>query len=345
MKILQRDWKQGRVKLMPETGDDLWYLHTLIDDKDRVEGQSEYKFKLGSADSKVRVVKKRVWVAIQVARNELEGSSLRISGDVVDGSEDVPRGSHHGLDISVGTEITLVKDRWLDFHKEKLDEAVKSARLKTLLVLFDRERALFFLLTPSGHKKLLDIKGDIPKKGLDEKKQHTFYNDIVQHLESLDARHKSSRIVAASPSFWNEYLKKELKGDISKKVIFTSVSGAEEAAIPELLKRPELQKALDGERSAREAIMVEELMEALGKDKLIYGHDDLKKAISEGNITSLTVTEHEISKRRDSGNFEELEELMKAASDVGASVHLLSTEHAMSKIDGLGGAVGVKRWQ
>ena len=49
-------------------------------------------------------------------------------------------------------------------------------------------------------------------------------------------------------------------------------------------------------------------------------------------------------KAKEEGTFDELETMLRRASDVKAKVHLVSTKDAAGKIDGLGGIVGVKRW-
>lgn len=344
MRLLQRDTKQGLAKVVVETADDLWYLHTLIDAGDVCTGQSDYKEKLGGTGEKTQVVRRRVWVAVAVAKTEFGSGSLRIAGTVTDGSEEVPRGSHHTLDVRPGDDLAIVKGRWLDYHEEKLREATESARLKTLLVLFDRETALFALLKPNGYERLLELRGNVPKKGLDEQKAHTFYADIVAKLREYDSRYGLQHAIAASPGFWSEYLRKELPPELARKTIFATVSAADESAITELLKRPELQQALAGQRAAREAGLVDELMAALARDRLVYGMADLQQAIAEANLSSITVTERAIGKAREEERFPELEAMLRAAADIGAKVHLLSTEEAMRRIDGLGGAVGVKRW-
>jgi mRNA surveillance protein pelota len=345
MKLLERN--KGTVKLNVETADDLWYLHTLIDRNDLCSGESEYKYKLGDGrEGKAQIVKKRVFVTINVERTEFakHTGQLRIQGLVTDGSEEVPRGSHHSLDITEGSRLMIAKERWLPFQEEKLEEAFNSAKMNALLLLFDREAAIFALLKPNGHEILLTLKGDVPRKGVDEAKQHTFYKELAQHIGEYAKRFELEHAICASPSFWKEYLDKELSAELKKKVIFTTISTVDETAIKEILLRPELQQALKAQRSARELKIVERILEALAKDKLVYGIADLQAALSEGNLSELTVSENTIIKAREEESFGDLEAIMRQASDIKASVHLLSTADAMQKVDGLGGAVGIKRW-
>lgn len=340
MKILRRH--DETVKLKLETADDLWYLYSIIDKGDICTGDSEYKYKLGT--EKTRIVKKKVWVAIRVEKTEFSTGELRILGSVVDGAEEVPRGSHHGLSFAPGSMIAVAKERWLDYHNEKLEEAVRSANLKTLLVLFDREQAVFALLKPNGYEVLHVLHGDVQKKAVDEKKTGSFYKQIVKQLEEYDARYELQRAIAASPAFWKEYLRKELPDELARKVIFATVSSADETAIPELLHRPELEQALAGERAARETDLVEKMMEALAKDKLVYGIKDIDQAVRDGNIRELFVSENEIMKAREADTFTTLETLMRGASDLGSKIHLLATRDAVQRLDGLGGVAAVKRW-
>ncbi len=348
MKILDKNEKTGIVKIIVDSGDDLWYLHTIIDKLDRCTGDSEYKYKLDNAkggDGKAQIIKKKVWVSITVEKSEFSSSTaqLRISGLVYDGSEEVPRGCHHTLDISEGSRLTIQKEHWLDYQREKLEEATTS-KTSTLLVLFDREIAIFATLTQMGHEIIVTLKGDVPKKGVDEGRAHAFYREISTKIAEIVPRYKIEHIIAASPSFWKEYLEKELPSDLRKKTLFTTISTADETAIGEVLRRPELQTALRAQRSNREQILLDEIMAALAKDKLVYGIEDVKGILLEGNISELTVSEHKIISCKEDNNFEELESVLRNASDLKAKVHLVSTKEAMQKIDGLGGIVGIKRW-
>jgi protein pelota len=338
MRILHQDRKHGTASVLVESNDDLWYLSTIIDAGDACTGQSEYKEKLVSGE-KTKAVRRRVWVRLRVERVELEGSRLRVLGLVEDGSEEVPRGSHHGLDIAQGDEIELRKERWLALHWEKLEEAARGGT-QTLLVLFDREHALFFVLRPGGHELVLELHGDVQKKGVDEAKAKSFFSEVAQHVRAQRER-GIERIIAAGAQFWHEYLRRELS-DVP--VVFTTASAVDASAILEVLRRPEVAQQLAGERGAREAQLVERMLAALSRDKLAYGEADLAKAIVNGNLAELCVSENAIRSRRDAGTFAALERLMRSCEDVGAKVHLLSTKDAQRTLDGLGGVAGILRW-
>jgi len=343
MKLLER--QKGVVKLIVEEPDDLWYLYMIISQNDHCTGESEYKFNLGSGDTKSQVVKRKVTVTISVEKSEFSRHTgqLRITGKVIGGSEEVPRGSFHSLDITCGSKLSLYKEHWHDYEHEKLEESLQSSG-NVLIVLFDREHALFATLRPSGHECLLTIKGDVPKKGVDEGKQHAFYKDIAKHIDTFLERFDPKHIVLASPGFWREYLEKELSQHARSRRIFTTTSTVDESAIKEVLLRPELTQALQSQRAMRELELLEKIMASLAKDRLAYGIADVRNAVHDGNLSEIAVTETLIVKKREEETFEELEALMRSAQNVGARVHLLASEETIRTIDGLGGIVGIKRW-
>ncbi len=347
MRIKDHDRKAGKVIVIPDSADDLWYLRALIGPGDTVTGSSAYKEKLGGADAKTQVVKRRVWVSIAVEKVEWSAHAgrVRVVGMVIDGSEEVPRGSHHGLDVGEGDEITVVKKSWLPYHYEKLDEAARSTGARTLVVLFDREKAVFLALRPHGHEILATIEGDVPRKGWEGTgKGSDFMGDIAKQAQELSARIGAQHIIAASPAFWRAELERALPADVRKRVIFSTISDPDARALPELLSKQEVQAALADERVARERVIVERMLAALGKDKLVYGHADIAAALSEGNLAETVVTETAIAKAREEEKSDEFEALMRKADDVKSAIHLLSTPEACGRIDGLGGIVGVKRW-
>ncbi len=337
MRILKKRLRQGIVKVLAETPDDLWYLYTIVDEGDVCTGSSEYKYKIGE-----RSVRKRVWISLRVEKREFrqQTGQLRLSGSVLDGSEEVPRGSAHSLDVQPGAELEIRKEQWLDFQLERLEDALR-AGTQTLVVLFDRESALFALLRPNGYEILSRLRGSVQKKAVDDSRTRSFYTEIVAQMREYLSRFGAEQMIAASPSFWKEYLRKVLPDDLKRRVVFASVSSVDEPAITELLTSAEMKQALSGERAAREACLVETAMEALSKDRLVYGMDDLQSLVKEGNLSLLLVTEKKIMETREEGTFKDVERLMQQATVVGARVHLLSLSE---RIDGLGGIVAVKRW-
>ncbi len=352
MQIIRRNLRQGEVVVKIDHADDLWVLSQLIDADDVISGKTERKIKIdrgsgGEGNRKQAAVRKMVFIELKVERVEFHkySNNLRIGGIIIEGPEDVPRGSHHTFDVEEGTIITIQKQEWPNYQLEKLEEAVESIKKKIIIVIFDREEAIFAILKNQGYEILAKIKGDVSKKGLEDGGKKSFYAEIVKLLEEYDKRHYPDNIILASPSFWKEYLLREMPDELKKKSTLASCSDVEEGTVKEVLQRPELRKVLESDKASKELGLVEELLRAVSKDESCYGLKDCKEKSEIGAVRELLVSYEYINKARIEGKHREIEQVMKLAEKTGAKVSIISSEAAEKKLLGLGGIAGMLRWK
>jgi len=346
VRILGQKWKEGVVSLSLEHGDDLWVLRSVIAPGDTVSGNTERKIRLGNAkEEKGGVVRRHVRLAITVEKVEYgaDGATLRVLGTITDGPDDVPRGEHHSFVLKPGSEISIMKAEWPGYLKEKL-RAATTLDAALLVLLFDREEAKLYGVTRRGVEELARLKGKVAKKDFGDQQAKDFYKELVALLQEHDSRGSYAHIICGAPAFWKEYLEKELPASLKQKTVLTTISAVERTAIRELLARPEVAKLLAESTTLRELQLVEEALEALGKDRLAYGEKAVAEVVDAGNAATVLVTEHEIAKRRENGGFQELEALLKTAERARAAVHVLSSDEAQERIGPLGGVVAVQRW-
>jgi len=347
MQIIRKNPRQGCVVVKIDSPEDLWALSQVIDADDIVSGKTERKIKIGQeGDRKQAVVKKTVYIELKVEKVEFHKHSdnLRISGVIIEGPEDVPRGSHHTFDVEQGTIITITKQEWPGYHLDKLDDATQKIKTKIIIVLFDREEAIFALLKNQGHELLSKLKGDVAKKGIDGEGKN-FYSQIIETLKEYDKRYSPNNIIIASPSFWKEYLMKEMPAELKPKVTAATCSDVEEGAIKEVLQRPELRKVLESDRAAKELNLVEELLRAISKEEACYGVAECKEKSMIGAVKELMVSYDFINKARQADKHREIEQVMRMAEKTGAKVSIIGTEEAEKKLGGLGGIAGILRWK
>ncbi|MBN2141978.1 mRNA surveillance protein pelota [Candidatus Woesearchaeota archaeon] len=351
MQIIKKNLRLKEVTVKVESAEDLWYLHQLIDSEDLVRGKTERKIKLdggkGGEERKQTVFKKTVFLEVSVERVEFHKYSdvLRVSGVVVEGPEDVPRGNHHTITVDEGSVVTIKKPEWLNFQLEKLKEAAESVRHKILIVVFDREEAIFALLKGGqGFDILNKISGSVSKKGVDNTEKKNFYQEIIKLILEYDKRHKPKHMIIASPSFWKEYLLKEADDNLKKRLTPATCSEVSENAISEVLKRPEVFKVLESDRAAQEEVLMEKLLTAIAKDMACYGIKECEEKVEIGAVEELMVSYEFLNKARLDDNHKRIERLMKLGEQRGGKVHLLSTEKADKKLHGLGGVAGTLRW-
>lgn len=351
MKILHKDLKAGKVKVKIETLDDLWYLSSIIEERDHVSGPTERKIKTeGGSERNQNVIRKTVFMEIEVEKVEFHEYStmLRVSGKITAGPEDVSRGSYHTFSLEQGTEVTIRKEHWLQYQLDKLREAAEAKHEKVLICLVDREEAHFAMLKRAGYEYLLEMKGEVQKKASPEKVKTMFYPDVVKQIEEYEKRFGLEKIIVASPGFWKEYLQEQIKSKaIAKKIVLATCHDVSKAGFEEVLKRPETTTALKENIMVKEMLLVDEVFKEIRKEgSVAYGIKEVKKAAEQGAVQELLVADVLIQKMRQENAFGVLDWIMRTVDRAKGNVHIISTEHAAGKkLDGLGGIAALLRYK
>lgn len=344
MKILGKNLKKGDIGVQITDEEDLWYLSHILSVGDVVRGKTERKIKVGS-DENAKTVRKTVYLKLKSEKIEYtpKNNTLRILGTILEGPEDVPLGSHHSFALEINDIINIQKEHWANFEIQKLEEAQKQ-KTKIILVVFDREEARFANLKRNGYEIIGNIKGDVQKKDAESEKKENFFKKISKNLTEYNKRYSPDKIIIASPAFWKEYLEKELEDDIKKKIIKATVSSVDETAFQELLKRNELKKALEDERSSSEMRAIEEIMVAISKEKACYGWKETKEKTALGAISKVLVSDTFLKKMKEKEKYRDVDALLKNIESMKGKVLIITAKEAVDRLDGLGGIAGILRW-
>ncbi len=345
MKILKNDQKNNLLEVLPEHADDLWALSQVIDPGDEVSGKTVRKIKL-EGERKSDIIKKTVFLKISVEQTELVSGELRVLGKILEGPEDVARGSYHTLTIEPGHSVTIVK-HWLSYQLQRIKEATEAKPPSILICAFDREEAVIARMTNAGHEILAKLKGEVANKRV-ETKTKNFFAELITHLQQYVLRFNVERVILASPAFWKDELLKELKDhSLRKKTILATVSSADEQGIIEALKRPETQEALRQERSAKELKLVEEVLTGIAKGSAVaYGLAEVTAAANSGAIATLLVSDGLITRTRADGTFSAVETILRTVDNASGTVVIVSSSHdGGKKLDGLGGIAAILRYR
>ena len=336
MKILKKDLKHGLIGVAVQNLDDLWHLSQIIEAHDVVSSKTTRKVKATEKET----AKKTMFLELSVENVEFKDKSLRVSGKTLEEKEDVPRGSYHTISLEIGSAARITKETWPKYQLKRLEQAAKK-QVKTLIVILDREEAIFALLKSKGYEVLAQIKGKVAKKGF-ETATSNFYKELSEMLSDYVKRFATESIVIASPAFWKEELLKELDKQLTKKVVLASCSSVGVNALEEILKRPELKEVLKQQRAAEESKFVEQLMVEIAKDGLAtYGKKEVATAVASGNVKTFLITDVFIYKNRKSA-----EQLMKNAEAVNGDIVIINSENeAGQKLDSLGGIAVLLRYK
>jgi protein pelota len=348
MKILLKNLKAGILKIKVENLDDLWYLSQTIETGDHIKGLTIRKLKLGGEEDRKRaIVHKKVVLEISAEKVEFD-DGLRASGKITAGPEDITHGSYHTFNIEPGTEIRITKN-WPVYQLKRLEEAVKSKGPQILIVAMDREHATIALLKRSGVRILTQFSGNVHKKGdpsSDSISGRSFYSQLNEALKDYITRYSVGKVIVGSPAFFKEDFIKEADKEIKAKTILATCHDSGKNGVQEILRRPELKKALEEDRISQEIALVEQLLENISKARLsAYGLLEVEKSINAGSVNSVIVTEGLIRKMREDGSYNRLDSMLKNAEALKTKVHIISSEHdGGSKLDGLGGIGAILRY-
>ena len=342
MKILGKNLKYGEVSIEITNPEDLWYLSHIINPGEFVSGQTERKIKIGSGEN-TKTVRKQTHLEIKTEKIEYQTDTLKVLGIITQGPDDVPRGEHHSFNIRVKDRIKIKKQSWLNYELKKLQDAEKE-QTKILLVAFDREEAKFAELKKSGYEELSELKGDVQKKADQETRKDNFYKEISKQIQEYTKRLDIKQIIIASPAFWKEYLLKEMSEELKKITVSATISGVDKNSFREILQRPELQAALESERTTQELNIITEILSAISKEKAFYGEKEANKKISEGAAKIIAISENLLKEKKDKEKYAEIDNIMRTAENTKTEIFIISSGEAMNKLDSLGGIAGILRW-
>src|SRR3989344_192652 len=341
MKLVFSDFRKATVKFKITSLEDGWYLSQLIETDDLLSGKTLRKITLGGSESKTAHVMKAVFLQIIVEKCDLvDGTSLRVSGKIVDGPEDVSRGSYHTIELEENQEYTLQKEDWLSYHKTQLQDAIDASKQTLLICVFDRDEAIIARSRQWGIDVLIKIRGDPEKKEKRARTTGTLYKDIITAVSDYDKRLKPEHIILASPAFYKEEVVELIKdAAVKKKIILATCSSADETALTGVLKGPETQHAMKQMRVAEESTLVDTLLSVIAKDgKATYGLMEVRKAAEMGAVRDLLVTITFMKKMRANEQYAALHMLLKQVDASRGEIHIISDEHeAGKKLQGLGG--------
>ena len=348
MIIINSDFKSGKVKLKITEPEDLWYLSHLIDPGDFIKGKTTRKIKIGQGEN-AKVAKKNYVVKIEAETIDFgsSGETLRINGKIKESPEEIPKDSYQAIALELGTEFIIEKVSWLEYQKQKLQEATEK-RYNYLICIFDREEAIFALTKKFGYEVILKMVGEVAKKAQTVEIKKNFQLEIIKSLEEYNKRYSPENIVVASPAFWKEDLFKKINNlELKKKIVLATCSDISERSIDEVIKRPELNKIMGSSRTRKEKLLMDDLLNEISKNNLaVYGFEEVKKAIAAGAISKLLITDDFIQQQRSTGNYLELDELMKKIDHLQGEINIISSQQESGqRLDGLGGIAALLRYK
>lgn len=347
MRILHKDPKGEEVKVLPETLDDLWHLHNLVEKGDLVTAMTLRTRE--AKDDKVRgekVSKAPVKLTIQVEDVEFSPFSdrLRLRGPIVAGSEE--QGAYHTLTIEADgrSDLRIRKpDGFRPHHHDRLREAVEAAKRPLVtIVCIDDEEAVVASLRQYGIQPMATIRGRAGGKMFrTETDEPEYFGEVLGTLRRV--RTAGTPLVVVGPGFTREsFLAFVRERDPAFLPPFVTEGTGQSGmvGVQEALKRGIVERIQRDQQVAADTRLVEDLFGQIGQSGPVgYGDAEVEALLNQGAVKLLVVTDELMRTPR--GEF-----LLDLARRTNAKSHIVATAHeAGKKLQGLGGAAAFLRYR
>ena len=343
VKVIDKDLKKGWVKVRIEDVDDLWILKNLIKEGDVVVARTTRDVKM-EGEGKRRLP---MTLAIKVEKLYFQpfASRLRVHGIIVEGPEEYGlKGSHHTLNIDVGSEVTLFKESINQSLLKRLESLSNRRRFRALLVAADFDEASLAILYDQGVRFLNDL--TLPGVGSDDESSvENIATRIAEEVTKYVESEKIDFIVVGSPTVLREAVVKELKTRVGGKLkIFAdSVSIGGRAGIQELLRRDSVKNLLQESVIVEGEAILERFLKILASnpERVAYGLKDVEYAALSNAVDTLLVSEDLLT----FDERERVERILSIVEERGGNVRIIPSESPLAtKLRGFGGIIALLRY-
>jgi protein pelota len=356
LKILEKRFKKGLVRVIPESLDDLWHLYNIVYAGDQAYARTTREVKTQEEYARPQEGRRiTVVLGLKVEKVFWDRSlnRLRIHGTIFDIPEDIGgRGSHHTLNIAVDQALTIVKPKWQKHQVDRLEKASHGEPSIVTVVAIDDEQYCIANIRQYGIEVKAEKTQKLPGKLEPEKREEAkkaYFKSVLDALQQTWTR-LHNPIVVLGPGFVkNDFVKyvREKAEDVADAIVdVKGVNSAGAEGIQEALRSGVLAKTLKDIRVADETKLVEEVLLRLGMNTtdVAYGRDAVTKAAGYGAVERLLVADTML---RDSSDQDRLalEDVMREVEAKGGQVTVISTEHeAGTKLQSLGGIAALLRF-
>jgi protein pelota len=346
MRVTKRNLKgrEGEIALTPESLDDLWHLKYIVEPGDLVFALT--KRRVEGATDKLRpekVEKKPMRLGVRIENIEFHKFSnrLRLHG-VIESGQDVS--AYHTLNIEDGTNLSVTKT-WKNDQLERIKEAEAAAkRPKVVILTIEEGEASIGLVRQFGVEDYSNVKTGSGKG--ESSHREGFFAQVIGQLEQAAGR--SETVIVAGPGFTKDDFMKTMKTQKpelaararTEDTITIGVSGYQE-----VLRRGAVDRIVEESRIAREAMLMEELMERIATDGAVaYGWDAVSQARDMGAVGTLLITDELLREGREKG--ENIDAFILSIEHSRGKVVVFSTEFEPGhRLHGLGGIAAILRFK
>lgn len=339
-----------RLVVVPDTLDDLWHLHHIIEPGDRVAGDTHRRIQ--RADDTLRSTggeREHMHVTLLVDAVEFHkfANRLRVSGEITDASREDQIGFHHTLNVEIHDEVTIEKVLQPD-QRQRLEEAIEATEDPDVAIATVEEgRATVHSVSQYGTEETATISGPTGKGEYARSR-----SELFAELSRVLARLSVERIVLAGPGFTKQdayrYLEEE-EPEVAERTRVVDTSSAGGRGVHEVLERGVLEEVKAAARIGQEAEQIDELRRRIGQDEpATYGLTEVNRATEYGAVDVLLVLDTFLREERQAmeETAVDINALIRSVEHQGGDVVVFSSEHEPGQqLEHLGGIAALLRYQ
>jgi protein pelota len=354
VKIVEKNLRQGFVKAVPDTSDDLWHLYNVIYKSDEVYAYSSRALKNDSENSRPKSAERVsafMGVTVESVSWDKFLGKLRVHGLICHAPDIMPTGAHHTLSISLNQPVTIVKKEWPKHLLDRLKRASETEK-PMLILSIDDEGYAIAETKQYGLEIKLEERFKLPSKREADKRieaTKAYFKRVLNSLQQLWTPNHNPIVIVGVGFVKNDFAKhlSEEAKDMNKSVAdIKSVNNGGTAGIYEAMRSGVLLHASHQLRIVDETETIEEVMKRLGKGegKITYGLDAVENAVTVGAVEKLVLADI-VLRDADEQQRLKLEVLMREVEKHNATITVISTEHeAGATLLALGGIAALLRF-
>lgn len=339
-----------RIVIVPDSVDDLWHLHHIIEPGDRVSGDTHRRIQ--RADDTLRSTggeREHMRVTLAVADVEFHkfANRLRISGEIIGASREDQIGFQHTLNVEIHDEVEIIKHLKPD-QRQRLDDAVAATKDPDVVIATIEEGlASVHTVSQYGTEESATITGPSGKGEFARAR-----SELFDELASVLSRLSVDTIILAGPGFTKqdafEYLEKQ-DPDVASRVRLVDTSSAGGRGVHEVLERNVLEDVRAAVRIGTEGALLDELMRRISTNEpATYGIEAVSKAAEFGAVETLMILDSYIRQARDPDGEvpEHVDDIIQHVEHQGGDVTVFSSEFDPGRqLSNLGGIAALLRYQ
>ena len=337
MKIMDREEKEGKIKLKVENIEDIWHINHILKPGDKIFANTMRRKKDDRDLSRSkRMEKKPVFLGIEIEQVEYheQADRLRATGKIIEGKD---LGEHHTINIEENKKFTIKKNQWKDHELDRINEAIEETKRGEVLILtMDRDEATFGIVRGFGIDIVGKIKSGKAGKRYEQENNVDYHNLITKRIKEIIKREDLDAIILGGPGFAKDEYLDENKENINTPISTEDTGSAGKRGIYEVINRGAVENVQKENRISKEINKVEKVLERISEQEKVAYSDQVQDAIEYGAVKELLILDTKVR---------ENEELLEKVEEKGGEVQVIGSGHeGGEKLKSIGGIAALLRF-